>query len=57
MFFNSSRDNLNFFVNLRSCIQHIFNKDAVARGGVINKHMGDRPHQLAVLDDGAAAHV
>ena len=35
-------------------VQHIFNKDAVARGGIVDKDVGDRPDELAVLDDRAA---
>lgn len=34
--------------------KHILNKDAVARGGVADEHMRDRPHDPAVLHDGAA---
>ena len=33
-------------------IQHIFDEDAVARGGIVNEHVGDRADELAVLDDG-----
>ena len=36
--------------------EHIFNEDPVAPGGVIDEDVGHRPHQSAVLDDGAAAH-
>jgi hypothetical protein len=31
--------------------QHILNEDPVARGGIVYHHVGDRAHQLAVLDD------
>ena len=34
--------------------EHIFNKDAVARRGVADEDVCDRPHDLAVLHDGAA---
>ena len=37
-------------------IQHIFNENAVARGRVVDKHVGHRADELAVLDEGAAAH-
>ena len=37
--------------------KHIFNKNAVARGRVVHKNVRGRAHQLAVLDDGAAAQV
>ena len=37
-------------------VQHIFDEDAVAGGRIADQHMGDRPHQLAVLDDGTARH-
>jgi hypothetical protein len=40
-----------------SSIQHIFDEDAVAHGGVIDKDMGHCAHQFAVLDDGAAGHA
>ena len=36
--------------------QHVFGEDAVARGGVVDEDVGDGAHQLAVLDDGRAAH-
>ena len=35
--------------------QHVFGKDAVARGGVVDQHVGDRSHNLVVLNDGGAA--
>ena len=41
---------------LRRRIKHIFNKDAVARCGVIDQNMGDGTDKLAVLDDGASGH-
>ena len=31
--------------------EHVFDKDAVTRGGVIDEHVGHRSDQLAVLDD------
>ena len=36
-------------------IQHIFNENAVARGGVVDENMGHSPHELAVLDNRRAA--
>ena len=36
--------------------EHIFDKNSVSRGRVIDQHVGDCSHQLAVLDDRAAAH-
>ena len=38
-------------------IQHIFNEDAIAGGGVVHQYVGDGPHQFSVLDNGAAAHA
>jgi len=37
-------------------VQHVFNEDAVAHGGVVDKDVGHRAHQFAVLDNGAAGH-
>ena len=36
--------------------QHLFDKDAVAGGGVGDENVGDRADDLAVLQDGATAH-
>jgi hypothetical protein len=36
---------------LCSSIQHIFNEDAVAGGGVIYKNMGDGTNQFSVLNN------
>ena len=41
---------------LCSCVYHVFDEDAVAGGGVVDENMGNRADQLAILDDGAAAH-
>ena len=38
------------------CIQHIFDEDSVAGCGIVDEHMRYRSHELAVLDDRAAAH-
>ena len=38
-------------------IQHIFNKDAVACRWVVDEDMGHRADELAVLDNGTAAHA
>ena len=43
--------------NLSRSIQHIFNENAVARGGVVHKDMGHGTHQFAILNDGTAAHA
>ena len=37
--------------------QHILHKDAVAHGGVADEDVGDRAHDLAVLNNGGAAHA
>ena len=37
-------------------IQHIFDEDAVAACGIIDQHVRDSTYELAVLDNGAAAH-
>ncbi len=37
-------------------IQHIFNENAVSRGGIVDQHVSDRPDELAVLNDRASAH-
>ena len=42
---------------LGCCIEHIFNKNAIARRGIVDQHVGHRANQFAVLDDGAAAHA
>ena len=35
---------------------HIIDEDPVPRCGVVDENVGDGAHQLAVLDNGAAAH-
>ena len=37
--------------------EHIFDKDAVARGGVVDQHVRHSSYQLAVLNDGRARQV
>jgi len=37
-------------------IQHIFNENSVPRGGIVDQHVRDRSDELAVLNDGRAAH-
>ena len=37
-------------------MEHILNEDAVARGGISDHHVSNRSHELAVLNDGRAAH-
>ena len=39
---------------LCSSVQHIFDEDAVAHGGVIDQHMGHCPDEFSILDDGGA---
>ena len=38
----------------RDRVEHVFKEDAVPRGRIIDEHVGDGSHELAVLDDGAA---
>ena len=44
------------FSLLRQSGEHIFDKDAVAAGGIAHQNVGDRADELYVLDDGTAAH-
>ena len=44
-------------ITLSRRIQHIFNKDPVSPGGVIHQHMSHSAYQLAILNNGAAAHA
>ena len=37
--------------------EHILNENAVARGGVVDHHVGDGADELAVPDQGAAAQM
>lgn len=37
---------------LCSCTQHIFNKNAIAGGGVVDEDMGNRSHKVAGLNNG-----
>ncbi len=48
---------LPFFLSRRHghVSQHILHKDAVAARGVVDEDVGDGTHQLAVLQDRAAA--
>ncbi len=39
-----------------SVLQHVFDKNSISLGGVLNKNVGNGPDQLPVLDDRAAAH-
>ena len=54
----TEREDIAFFILRRSLhrhlrrIQHIFNKNAVARGGVVYHDVGDCADELAVLDNG-----
>ena len=38
-------------------IQHIFDEDAVALGGIIYENVGDGADEVAVLDNGATGHA
>ena len=38
-------------------IEHVFDEDTVAGGGIVDEDMGDGADQLAVLDNGTAAHA
>ena len=40
------------FSLLRQSGEHIFDKDAVAAGGIAHQNVGDRADELSVLDDG-----
>ena len=42
---------------LGCCIEHIFDEDAVASGGVVYENMGHSAYQFTVLDEGTAAHA
>ena len=44
------------FSLLRQSGEHIFDKDAVAAGGIAHENVGHRADELSVLDDGGAAH-
>ena len=39
------------------CVQHVFDEDAIAGGGVVDQDMGHGADELAVLDDGTAGHA
>ena len=39
-----------------SGFKHIFRKDGVALGGIIDQHVGNSTDELTVLDNGTAAH-
>ena len=38
------------------CVQHVFDKYAIPSGGIIYEHVRHRADELAVLNDGRAAH-
>lgn len=42
---------------LDSMLQHIFNKYSISSCGIIDKHMGHRPHQLIILNNRTPAHA
>lgn len=39
-----------------SMLQHILNKNPIPLPRILHQHMGHRPDELPVLDDGAVAH-
>lgn len=39
-----------------SMLQHVFNKDSISSGAVLDEDVGDCADELTVLDNGAAAH-
>ena len=43
-------------LSLSRRIQHIFNKNPIPHGGVIDENMGHGPHNLPILQNGAARH-
>lgn len=45
------------YVILACCVQHVFNENTVASGGVVNKNMSHCAHQFAVLNNRRAGHV
>ena len=45
------------YFDLGCGIEHIFDENAVAGGWVVDKDVGHRTHQFAVLDDGTAGHA
>ena len=51
------RNDIAFFLprEVAHLVKHIFNKYAISRGGIVDQHVGDRSHELAVLDDRRAA--
>ena len=50
-------DGLRTILFLRRRIQHVFDKDAVAHCGIIDENVGRCADELAVLNDGTAAHA
>ena len=42
---------------LRRSVKHIFNKDSIPHCWIIDQNMGDGADELAVLDNGTAAHA
>ena len=45
-----------FIASAHTRIQHIFNENAVSRGGIVDENVRDRADELTVLDNGRAAH-
>ena len=38
-------------------VQHVFDEDAIAGGGVVDEDVGDGADEFAVLNDGTAGHT
>ena len=52
------RNDIAFFVlprEIAHLIQHIFNKNSVARGGIADEDVSDRADEVPILNDRAAA--
>ena len=46
---------LHLTCQLSHLVEHIFNKNAVPRGRIVDENVGHSSYQLAALKDGAAA--
>ena len=42
---------------LGCCVQHVFDEDAIPGGGIVNKDMGHRTDQFAVLNNRTSGHA
>ena len=50
-------DGLRTILFLRRRVQHVFNEDAVAHGGIVYEDMGHSANQFPILYNGTAAHA